>query len=100
MFARFTPDHDGEACGERVSCQHEHRGNSHSHASDAEENETDEMQKESGQAWRSRHLSAKLEEVDESTHTLSTRVTRAALLFWVHSTLCRNMEASVRAQNR
>ena len=50
LYSRSQPDRDGEACGDRVSCQHEHRGNSHSYASDAEENETDEMQTEIGQA--------------------------------------------------
>ena len=46
----------------------------------------------------------KLGEVDESTHTLSTRVAtffdRAVLLFWVRSALCRNKEAKVPAQKR
>ena len=58
-----------------VSCEHEHRGNSNSHASDAEENETDELQKR--KVVKPDGLSIflqTLEEVDESTHTLSTRV--------------------------
>ena len=56
---------------ENVSCEHEHRGNSHSHASDAKETKPTKCKKK---VVKPDGFGKKLEEEDGSTHTLSTRV--------------------------